>query len=174
MAMLSSHVSPSSSGLFLLLTSLILIGRIPEGTQTQHYFLLEYALLRRFWLHSDIEAADLYSDQVDVVYSYRRSAFKYSQFVHRSGVAFVQVLDDSRGFLFLTNRLMAPGRMGTALKSKEQRPAAIAEDIRYKLNEFCSDAKGLLSFYDEELALLGNAPEDPPPLKVFNMSGEVY
>lgn len=138
--------------------------RIPEGTQTQHYF--EYALLRRFGFILDIEAADLYSDQVDVVYSYRRSAFKYSQFVHRSGVAFVQVLDDSRGFLFLTNRLMAPGRMGTALKSKEQRPAAIAEDIRYKLNEFCSDAKGLLSFYDEELALLGNAPEDPPPLSI--------
>jgi len=101
-----------------------------------------------------------------VVYSYRRSPFRYSQFVHRSGVAFVQVLDDSRGFLFLTNRLMAPGRMGTALKSKEQTPAVSAEEIRRKLNQFCSDAKGLLSFYDEELALLGNTPEEPPPLSI--------
>jgi len=114
----------------------------------------------------DIEAADLYSDQVDVEYSYRRSPFKYSQFVHRSGVAFVQVLDGSRGFLFLTNRLTAPGRMGTALKSKEQRPTASAEEIRCKMNEFCSDAKALLKFYDEELGLLGNAPEDPPPLSI--------
>jgi len=108
--------------------------RVVEGTQTKHYF--EYALLRRFGFIVDIEAADLYSDQVDVEYSYRRSPFKYSQFVHRSGVAFVQVLDGSRGFLFLTNRLTAPGRMGTALKSKEQRPTASAEEIRCKMNEF--------------------------------------
>lgn len=138
--------------------------RVTEGTQTKHYF--EYALLRRFDFILDMEAAGLYSDQMEVVYSYRRSPFKYSQFVHRSGVAFVQVLDGSRGFLFLTNRLMAPGRMGTALKSKEQTPAVIAEDIRCKLSQFCSDVKGLLSFYDEELALLGSAPEEPPLLSI--------
>jgi len=138
--------------------------RVPEGTHTTHYF--EYALLRRFGFILDIEAADMYSEHVDVVYSYRRSPFKYSQFVHRSGVAFIQVLGGSQGFLFLTNRLMGPGRMGTALKSKEQKSNVTAEEIRRSLDQFCSDAKGLLKFYDEELAVLGTPPEEPPPLSI--------
>ncbi|EEB96602.1 hypothetical protein MPER_04237 [Moniliophthora perniciosa FA553] len=95
--------------------------RVPEGTQTTRYF--EYALLRRFGFIVDVEAADLYPENIDVVYSYRRSPFKYSQFVHRSGVAFAQVLGGSSGFLFLTNRLMGPERMVTTLKAKNYKPA---------------------------------------------------
>jgi DEP domain-containing protein 5 len=138
--------------------------RVPEGTHNIHYF--EYALLRRFGFILDIEAADMYSEHVDAVYSYRRSPFKYSQFVHRSGVAFIQVLGGSQGFLFLTNRLMGPGRMGTTMKSKEPKPSGSAEDIRQNMDQFCSDAKSLVKFYDEELASLGTAPEEPPPLSI--------
>jgi hypothetical protein len=138
--------------------------RVPVGTHTAHYF--EYALLRRFNFIVDIEAADLYPPQVDVIYSYRRSPFKYSQFVHRSGVAFVQVLGGEKGFLFLTNRLMGPGRMGTTLKNKDHRPAAEADKIRDELSQFCSDEMGLQRFYNEELVLLGPAPEEPPPLSI--------
>ncbi|KAJ7497489.1 hypothetical protein FB451DRAFT_234487 [Mycena latifolia] len=138
--------------------------RVPAGTHTAQYF--EYALLRRFDFIVDIEAADLYPPQVDVIYSYRRAPFKYSQFVHRSGVAFVQVLGGEKGFLFLTNRLMGPGRMGTTLKNKDHRPAAEADKIRVELLRFCSDEKGLRRFYDEELELLGSAPEEPPPLTI--------
>ncbi|KAJ6531070.1 hypothetical protein B0H19DRAFT_468673 [Mycena capillaripes] len=138
--------------------------RVPLGTHTAQYF--EYALLRRFNFIVDIEAADLYPPQVDVIYSYRRSPFKYSQFVHRSGVAFMQVLGGEKGFLFLTNRLMGPGRMGTTLKNKDHRPAAEADRIRSELSQFCSDEKVLRKFYDEELALLAPAPEEPPPLTI--------
>ena len=138
--------------------------RVPEGTQTTHYF--EYTLLQRFGFILDIEAGDMYPEQVDVVYSYRRCAFKYSQFVHRSGVAFVQVLGGSRGFLFLTNRLMGPGRMGNTSKSKDQQPSASAEEIRQSLDQFCSDSNALLKFYDEELASLRSVPEEPPPLSI--------
>ncbi|KAF7298947.1 DEP domain-containing protein [Mycena indigotica] len=138
--------------------------RVPLGTHTDQYF--EYALLRRFDFIVDIEAAKLYPPQVDVVYSYRRSPFDYSQFVHRSGVAFVQVLGGERGFLFLTNRLMAPGRMGTTSKSKEHQPAAAADNIRVALQNFCSDEQGLRAFYEEEMALLGPIPEEPPPLSI--------
>ncbi|EIN07073.1 hypothetical protein PUNSTDRAFT_114572 [Punctularia strigosozonata HHB-11173 SS5] len=144
--------------------------RVPEGTQTAHYF--EYALLRQFGFILDIEAADLYPEHIDAIYSYRREPFKYSQFVHRSGVAFVQVVGGTQGFLFLTNRLMGPTRMGTSMKGinqKEQRPAEAAEEIRIKLAEFCSDREALLEFYDKELAQLGHArpaQEDPPPLNI--------
>jgi hypothetical protein len=98
-----------------------------------------------------------------VVYSYRRSPVQYSQFVHRTGVAFVQVLDAAQGFLFLTNRLMAAGR-GMSAK-KENRPAA-AEDVRVKLSQFCADGRALMGFYEGELAALGHVPEEPPPLSI--------
>ncbi|OAX41560.1 hypothetical protein K503DRAFT_863759 [Rhizopogon vinicolor AM-OR11-026] len=136
--------------------------RVPEGTHTMHYF--EYALLRRFDFILDVEATNLYPKDVDVSYSYRRAPFKHSQFVHRSGAAFVQVLGGSQGFLFLTNRLLGPGRMGSAMKSKEQKSEAAAEEIRIKLQEMCSDEAVLIRFYDEELAVLG--PDDPPPLSI--------
>ena len=135
--------------------------RIPEYSQSTHYF--EYALLRRFGFIIDVEAMNMYPKDVDVVYSYRRAPFEYSQFVHRSGVAFVQVLGGSQGFLFLTNRLMGAGRMGTAMKSRD-RPAVAADEIRAKLQEFCSNEAALMKFYDEELAALG--PDDPPPLSI--------
>ncbi|KAG6376409.1 hypothetical protein JVT61DRAFT_2394 [Boletus reticuloceps] len=133
----------------------------PEWTQPTHYF--EYALLRRFGFIIDVEAVNMYPKEVDVVYSYRRAPFNYSQFVHRSGVAFVQVLEDAQGFLFLTNRLMGAGRMGTAMKSRD-RPAASADEIRSRFQEFCSDEVTLANFYEEELAALG--PDDPPPLSI--------
>lgn len=136
--------------------------RVPEGTHTTHYF--EYAILRRFDFVLDVEATNLYPKDVDVSYSYRRAPYKHSQFVHRSGVAFVQVIGGSQGLLFLTNRLLGPGRMGSAMKSKEQRPEAAAEEIRIKMQEFCSDEAALTQFYDEELAALG--PDDPPPLSI--------
>ncbi|KAI6166822.1 hypothetical protein EDD17DRAFT_1095190 [Pisolithus thermaeus] len=136
--------------------------RVPEGTQITHY--LEYALLKRFGFVVDIESTDMYPRDVDVVYSYRRAPLKYSQFVHRSGVAFVQVLRGSQGFLFLTNRLMGGGRMGTALKSRDSRPAATAERIRMRLQEFCGDKEALSRFYEEEIATLG--PDEPPPLSI--------
>ncbi|KAJ3997507.1 hypothetical protein F5050DRAFT_1394215 [Lentinula boryana] len=138
--------------------------RLSEGSPSTRYF--EYALLRNFGFIVDVEAADLYPENVDIIYSYWRSPFRYSQFVHRTGVAFVQVLGRSQGFLFLTNRLMGPGRMGTTSKSKEHRPAVEAERIRVELHEFCSDKRLLVKFYDEELAKLGPVPEDPPPLSI--------
>ena len=138
--------------------------RVPEGTLAVKYF--EYALLDRFGFILDVEAADLYPDTVDVVYSYRRAPYKYSQFVHRTGVAFIQVVGGERGFLFLTNRLMGPGRMGSATKAKTHLPAVIAEQIRVDMAAFCMDKAKLQLFYDQQIAKLRAAPEEPPPLQI--------
>lgn len=139
--------------------------RVPEGTQTTKYF--EYALLRKFDFIVDVEAEEMYPEHVDVIYSYRRSPFKYSQFVHRTGVAFVQVLGGARGFLFLTNRLMGPGRLGNNKgfnKDKEDnRPVSHAAKIREQMNRFCNDKDALVKFYDEELLALRQPVQEPPP-----------
>ncbi|KAG5720836.1 Vacuolar membrane-associated protein iml1 [Termitomyces sp. T112] len=134
--------------------------RVPEGTQTTHYF--EYALLKKFGYILDVEAAALYPEHIDVVYSYRRLPYKYSQFVHKSGMGFVQVLGGSQGFMFLTNRLMGPGRME---KNKNPRRMLTAETIRIDLYNFVSDKKALEDFYAEEIAVLMQyqPTEEPPP-----------
>ncbi|TCD67635.1 vacuolar membrane-associated protein iml1 [Steccherinum ochraceum] len=136
---------------------------VAESITTTHFF--ESAILKKFGFVLDIEATDLYPAQVEVIYSYRRSAFAYSQWVHRSGVAFVQVMGGAEGFLFLTNRLMAPGKIGSSLKA--QRPATAAEEIRVKLHAFCQDVPALRLFYNDELAQLHqqvSVLEEPPPL----------
>lgn len=124
----------------------------------QYFF--EYALLQRLGYILDIEATDLYPARVEVFYSYSRSKFTHSQFVHRTGVAFVQV--QPKAFLFLTNRLMGPGRAGP----REIRPAEAAEKLRIELNNFCKDEKRLIDFYNEVLADLPSVPEEPPPLSI--------
>ena len=138
--------------------------RVPEGTLTTNYF--ESALLRRFGFVLDIEAESTYPEQIDANYSYRRKAFKYSQWIHRSGVVFAQVLGGANGFLFLTNRLIAPGRMGTSLKSKELRPSVLADEVMFTFSDFCSEPDLLNNFYEGEIAGLAPIPEDPPPLKL--------
>ncbi|KAG6819778.1 hypothetical protein H0H93_008744 [Arthromyces matolae] len=128
---------------------------IPEGTHSKHYF--EYQLLKKFGYILDVEAASMYPEQVDVVYSYRRSPFKYSQFVHKSGLGFVQVLGGSQGFVFLTNRLMGPARTE---KNKGYKTLS-ADDIRIELYNFVSDKKALEDFYQEEtILLMENNTED--------------
>lgn len=77
--------------------------RLPHGTQAEQYF--EYAILRHFDYILDIEAGSKYSESVDVCYSYRRSSFGHSQFVHRSGLAFCVVVGGAEGFRWMTNRL---------------------------------------------------------------------
>ena len=142
--------------------------RVPEHRQGEAARYFEYALLRRFGFVLDIEATNSYPAHVDSVYSYRRAPFSYSQFVHRSGVAFVQVLAGAQGFLFLTNRLMGSGRVGANPVGigKAPRPAVGAEELRVKLQAFCADKEALAKFYDEELAQLIQAPDEPPLLSI--------
>ncbi|KAH6902312.1 vacuolar membrane-associated protein IML1 [Coprinopsis sp. MPI-PUGE-AT-0042] len=94
-------------------------------------FHFEYALLKKFGFLLDVEAQELYPELVDVDYSYRRSSFDFSQFVHRSGVAFVQVLDGGRGFLFLTNRLMGQGRMGGGMGSGAFNSRSLVDELAF-------------------------------------------
>lgn len=145
---------------------------LADGTPlSQQHF--EYAVLRKFDFIVDVEAAQMYPPEFDIVYSYRRSPFKYSQFVHRSGVAFVQVLGGADGFLFLTNRLMGssekrtqgPGSSSLKNKEMQKRPAVAADQIRQSLHRFCSNKEELRKLYDEELAYFGG-PEEPPPLSI--------
>jgi len=138
--------------------------RVEEGTQAKHYF--EQALLKKLGYVLDVEASSLYPSYVDTIYTYRHTPYTHTQYVHRSGMGFVQILGGSQGFAFLTNRLMGPGRMFR--RGREQQPAAVAEEIRLDLERFCRDKKKLAEFWDEELEKILNREvlEEPPPLTI--------
>jgi SEA/GATOR complex protein SEA1/DEPDC5 len=140
------------------------VKRSPDNHNAASNYHFEYVLLKKFGFVVDVEAQDSYSDQVEVFYSYRRSSYKYTQFVHRSGAAFVQVIGGQEGFRFLTNRLLAPGRLGSARNIKGRTPSQVADDIRDALYAFCSDPVALTTFYNETMAT--SLEDDMEPLAI--------
>jgi hypothetical protein len=131
--------------------------QFPDGKPSPCFF--ENALLvREFGFVLDIEAASHYPRNIDVYYSYRRSPFTHSQYVHRSGIAFVQVVGGSEGYRFLTNRLLQQNR----------KESLSADQLRVELHKFCSDKSKLSQFYDtiiSEFTPRERLPE-PPPLSI--------
>ncbi|CAK7262906.1 vacuolar membrane-associated protein iml1 [Sporothrix epigloea] len=67
-----------------------------------HFY--QRAILRKFGFVLDTEAASNFPPSVDVQYSWGRPQYKYSQYIHRSGIVLAQI-DDDGAFLLLVNRL---------------------------------------------------------------------
>ncbi|KAK8029382.1 Vacuolar membrane-associated protein iml1 [Apiospora marii] len=74
----------------------------PQSQPGRHYY--QRALLRKFDFVLDMEAASHFPANVDVSYSWGQPDFKYSQYIHRSGMVIVEIRDDG-DFLLLANRL---------------------------------------------------------------------
>lgn len=119
------------------------------GYATQIDQLFEIALLRHFGFVLDQEAAARYPTHVELLYSSRPTHFDYSQFVHRSGIAFVQVRGGRDGFLWLHNRLFTshlPAHKPTA-PGKSSAPPPDADELRRTFQRFCDDRHALAAFY---------------------------
>ncbi|WFD28800.1 vacuolar membrane-associated protein iml1 [Malassezia nana] len=118
----------------------------PPSTQSNQLF--EMALVRDFGFVLDQEAQSLYPSNLDVHYSSRPTDFDYTQFVHRSGLAFVQVVGGRDGFLWLNNRLFND-KWHTHYKShKHAAPPPSADQVRQSFQRLCGDKEALKQFYD--------------------------
>lgn len=125
--------------------------RVPEQFRTANYF--EYAILtQKFGFVLDVEATYRYPDDLEVEYSYRKAAiFEHSQFVHKSGLALVQCIGGTDGFLWSDNRLFfsassrfrAESQHTVTSSSKQQQ----ADRLREDLLAFCADRDALEAFY---------------------------
>ena len=62
------------------------------------------ALLKKFNFVLDLQAASEFPPDVDVTYTWGKLDYRYTQFVHRSGVILAQITDEGE-FLLLANRL---------------------------------------------------------------------
>ncbi|TVY47365.1 Vacuolar membrane-associated protein [Lachnellula occidentalis] len=74
----------------------------PTIPANRHFY--HKAIMKKFNFVLDIEAAKNFPSNVDVTYSWGKPDFKYTQYIHRSGVLLAQITDEGN-FLLLANRL---------------------------------------------------------------------
>lgn len=82
-----------------------------QGKPDEHFY--QKAILQKFDFVLDFEAASAFSPDVEVLYSWGKPDYRYTQYIHRSGCLLVQISDEGE-FMFLANRLfntkLAAGR----------------------------------------------------------------
>lgn len=82
----------------------------PQTQPGRHYY--QRALLRKFDFVLDVEAASNFPGNVDVSYSWGKPDFKYTQYIHRSGMLLAEITEDGN-FLVLANRLYSNRAVAT-------------------------------------------------------------
>ncbi|CAK7211839.1 vacuolar membrane-associated protein iml1 [Sporothrix curviconia] len=85
----------------------------PQAAPGHHFY--QKAILRKFGFVLDTEAASNFPASVDVQYSWGRPHFKYSQYIHRSGIILAQI-DDDGAFLLLVNRLYSNRSVASTMR----------------------------------------------------------
>ncbi|KAH7150054.1 hypothetical protein B0J13DRAFT_282345 [Dactylonectria estremocensis] len=94
----------------------------PQTSPTKHFY--QVAVLKRFDFVLDVEASSNFPSNVDVSYSWGKPDFKYSQYIHRSGLLLAQITDDG-DFMLLANRLYT--NRPSNPRDKEMRAAAASD-----------------------------------------------
>lgn len=74
----------------------------PTRVHSKHFY--QTALLKHFDFVLDMEAASNFPTDVDVRYSWGKPDFKYTQYIHRTGLLLAQITDEGN-FIVLANRL---------------------------------------------------------------------
>jgi len=120
---------------------------VPISTSPNWYF--EGQLMRSQGFVLDVEADRNFPCDVNVVYAYRRHSLEYSQYIHHSGAASVQVQDgcliwaDNLPARISSNRRFIGGR-GECNSS-----GVDASQLRRSLIKLCNDQVRLKQFWDD-------------------------
>ncbi|KAL1903531.1 vacuolar membrane-associated protein iml1 [Sporothrix stenoceras] len=117
----------------------------PQAQPGRHFY--QRAILRKFGFVLDTEAASNFPPSVDVQYSWGRPSFKYSQYIHRSGIILAQI-DDEGDFLLLVNRLYSNRSIASSVR--DMRP---------------SDHQQQQQQAQQQQQMQGGGPCEPTPLQ---------
>jgi hypothetical protein len=85
----------------------------PQVSTSRHYY--QKAILKNFDFVLDVEAAQNFPANVEVTYSWGRPDYKFSQYIHRSGVLLAEITDEG-DFLLVANKMYN----NRAVASREQ------------------------------------------------------
>ena len=92
----------------------------------------------------DVESDTCFPPE-ELSHAFRSASYKYTQYIHRSGVAFVQLCDNGE-FLWVDNRIyLASSHFGSRGTATIQSPDA----LRTEFKKVCSDAEHLARFWAE-------------------------
>jgi hypothetical protein len=100
----------------------------------------ERELVQNFQFVLDIESDSCFPAD-SRGYSYQRKPWAHTQFVHQSGIAFIQILPDSSGFLWVNNRLHINATSNSKMTFNNP------EVLRESFVEFCSNGNKLQEFW---------------------------
>ncbi|KAI1493546.1 hypothetical protein F5X96DRAFT_168301 [Biscogniauxia mediterranea] len=105
-------------------------------------FFYQKAILRKFDFVLDMEAASNFPSNVDVSYSWGKPDYKYSQYIHRSGIVLAQITDEGE-IILLANRLYS-NRAGTTTTTTTSQATSQPIHVRTEpvLNERVSRLMG--------------------------------
>ncbi|KAK1759336.1 vacuolar membrane-associated protein IML1 [Echria macrotheca] len=95
----------------------------PQTQPGRHFY--QKAILRKFDFVLDVEAASNFPSTVNVTYSWGRPEFKYTQYIHRTGMVLAEITDDG-DILLLANRLYS-NRAATAREREAQKELRTTE-----------------------------------------------
>lgn len=112
----------------------------PEINQNLYF---EIELVKHFKFVLDVEADDRFPREVEIIYSYHKTPYKYSQYIHRSGVAFIQICDPGEGFLWVNNRIYNTHIISN--KNTSPNPDQLLKEFQ----NFCNDKVALQNFWND-------------------------
>ncbi|KAJ3271438.1 vacuolar membrane-associated protein iml1 [Terramyces sp. JEL0728] len=102
-------------------------------------------------------------------FSYQRKPWPNTQYVHRSGIAFVQILPNDQGFLWVNNRLLLASNT-----SKSTLGTIPSPDLcRKQFEGFCADSSALEKFWislGEKLIALTSQLSDPIIIDIYDIN----
>ncbi|KAI7907009.1 uncharacterized protein BX663DRAFT_494494 [Cokeromyces recurvatus] len=140
----------------------------------------EIALVRHLGFVLDVESDYNFdrakSEGVDLSYSYIKEVYKFDQYIHQSGVSFVQIRPEGKGFYWVNNRLYT--NHTPALIANRRQPSSQQfchpDVFRTKFQNHCNDTKWLSDFWETTRTnfLKGITP-DSSDAWVFENSGAV-
>ena len=139
----------------------------PQGPGDKFFY--HKALLRKLDFSLDYEAASCFPQTVNITYSWGKPDYRYTQYVHKSGVLLAQITDEG-DFLLLANRLFNNrtanrdaakfkkggydrrfGRSANTTHAKKNvlEHLRTAEQLKDEVKAFCRNQRQLIKFYKE-------------------------
>lgn len=121
--------------------------RLHPSINPHLYF--ETQLVKHFKFVLDVEADNRFPDDVEIKYSYFKTPYKYSQYIHRSGVAFTQICDPGEGYLWVNNRLYTTHHTAKNLTNNLTNPQVNPDCLLKEFQSFCENEVELQKFWED-------------------------
>ena len=124
-------------------------------------------LVQYFGFVIDVESDARFPGDVKRVYSYSRTPFPFTQYVHRTGIAFLQLRDTEQSLVWIDNRFITSqsstlirgvpfertsGSGRLKQEDKKSMGGATLPDVgelRREIQKFCGDGMALRSFWEK-------------------------